>query len=454
MVRLSRVKPEILQREDNWGAELFCSDAALIFKSDTNGFILRERGDCIEGWRVSTNKSAKDYDRRIETTPIYRQANLRNLEFHLDKEHWKSPGIESKYCVKPGDVVVNKISPLRSSLSTSRLPRHPIDGNCILVRGIKEPFNTWLAICLNKKPYEAYLLNRQGLSTLARVGLKVLSQLYFPLPPLEEIWKIHQTIVDWNEELLDNDSQRVNLITEIEDYTNKELDRADVNFEDCPLVPGDFFSGHAIADSLMPKHVRLSDQLSSLKQELGWINLETLLSKKIAKSRLSKFPERLRYFGLSDVSRDLTFSLPEVKANSKIPYRLFAKPLAQGEVLISNFIAPFKVVFLDEAPSKTVYVSDSWVRLQFKETPGAWALILNTKIVKTQLSGMTIGSIQQHIRPENIPRLVIPNVVLKTRQDWEQKLLSLNKKHRELQKRRESINLETEALFNRVHGIG
>ena len=454
MVKLARVEPGILQREDCWGAELFCSDAALIFQSDTNSILLSEKGECIEGWRVSTNKGTKDYDRRIKTTPIYRQANLKKFNFNLEDRHWKSPEIESKYCVRPGDLAINKISPLRASLATARLPRHPVDANCILIRGVEEPLNTWLAICLNQKPYEAYLLNRQGLSILARVGIRVLSQLHFSLPPLEEMGKLHQAIVNWNEQLLENDFLRVALMTEVEDYVVNELEAADVNVEDYSLNPGQFFPGDAIADSLLPEHVRLSDRLARLKRESGWIDLKTLLGKKIAKSRLSKSPEIGRYLRLSDTDRDLTFSLPEAEANLRSPNRVFAKPLTKGEVLVSNFIAPFKVVFLDESPSKTVYISDSWERLRFKETPGAWALVLNSKMIQTQLSGMAIGSIQQHIRPENIPRLVIPNVALITRQKWEQRLLSLHIKHRELLERRQSIDREAEELFNQVHGIG
>ena len=453
MVKLARVEPKVLQREDCWGAEFFCSDAALIFQSNTNSIFLSEKGKCIEGWRVSTNKGTKDYDRRIETTPIYRQANIKQLNFDLEDQYWNSPEIENKYCIQPGDVAINKISPLRASIATARLPRHPVDANCILIRGVKEPLNTWLAICLNQKPYEAYLLNRQGLSILARVGIKVLSQLHFPLPPPEEMGKLHQKIINWNEKLLENDSLRVNLIAEVEDYIDRKLETAGVDFEDCPLNPGRFFSSNAIADSLLPKHVRLSDRLTRLKQESGWIDLKMLLGKKIAKSRLSKSPGIGRYLRLSDIDRDLTFSLPEAEANLRSPNRVFAKPLTPGEVLVSNFIAPFKVVFLDETPSATVYVSDSWERLRFKETPGAWALFLNTRIVQAQLSGMAIGSVQQHIRPENIPRLVIPNVPLKTRREWEQKLLSLNVKHRKLLEERQSIDREAEALFNRVHGI-
>ena len=90
MDKLARVEPRILQSEDCWGAELFCSDAALIFQSDKNGVPLSKKEKCIEGWRVSTNKGTKDYDLRIETTPIYRQANLKQLNFDLEDQHWKS----------------------------------------------------------------------------------------------------------------------------------------------------------------------------------------------------------------------------------------------------------------------------------------------------------------------------------------------------------------------------
>ena len=369
MIKVVRIDPSTLLREESWSADLFCSDATLIFRGNYNVIELKKLGDCIEGWRVSTNEATKKYDRRIESTPIYRQVNLKELSFDLDHQHWNSPVIEKKYCVQPGDVVINKILPLRASIATFRLPRHPVDGNCILIRGIKEPLNT------------------------------------------------------------------------------------EVNFDDRPLNPGQFFPSEAIADSLVPKHVRLSYQLARLKQESGWIVLNALLDKKISKSRLSKSPEIGRYLRVSDIDRDLTFSLPEAESDWRLPYRAFNRPLTKGEVLISTFVTLSRVVFMDEMPSDQVYVTDSWERLRFRETPAAWALVLNTKVIRKQLAGMTIGSVQQYIRPENIPRLVVPDIPLKVRASWEEKLLRHHRKHRDLQQQRKLIDLEAQELFDRVHGV-
>ncbi|MDJ0900450.1 MAG: hypothetical protein QNJ55_16725 [Xenococcus sp. MO_188.B8] len=453
MIKVVRIGPSTLLREESWSADLFCSDATLIFRGNYNVIELKKLGDCIEGWRVSTNEGTKEYDRRIESTPIYRQVNLKELSFDLDHQHWNSPVIEKKYCVQPGDVVINKILPLRASIATFRLPRHPVDGNCILIRGIKEPLNTWLAICLNQKPYEAYLLQRQGMSILARVGLKVLSQLYLPIPPMEDARILHHEIWDWNEQVLDNDQLRVRLIDEVESYVAQKLKETEVNFDDRPLNPGQFFPGKTIADSLVPNHVRLSYQLARLKQESGWISLSVLLDKKIATSRLSKSPEIGRYLRVRDIDRDLTFSLPEAESDWRSPYRVFNRPLTKGEVLISTFVTPSRVVFMDEMPSDQVYVTDSWERLRFRETPAAWALVLNTKVIRKQLAGMTIGSVQQYIRPENIPRLVVPDIDLDVRISWEEKLLRHHRKHRDLQQQRKLIDLEAQELFDRVHGV-
>ena len=453
MLKVARVKPTMLHQEDCWVAELFCGDAALILNNYIEGVTLQELGNCIEGWRVSTQKENQDYDHRIELTPIYRQAQLGCLSFNLEPEHWKEAIIEDKWCIQPGDVVINKLPPLRASIATSKLPRHPVDGNCILIRGIKKPLNTWTAICLNQKFYKAYLIERQGKSFFARVGLKGLSQLNIPLPPMNEALSLHQKIWDWNEQVLENDESRIRLIEKVNSYIFQELEDAEVNIDDYPLCPGKYFPASVIADSLAPSHVRISYQLSNLKNKLGWIELEKLLNKNTSRARLSDVPKIGFYLRLKDIDRDLTLSIPNAESDLQLRLRVFRQPLTQEEVLISTLVTNPRVVFVDEPPSENIYITDHWERLRFFETPGAWALVLNTKVIRTQLKEMAIGAILQFTRPENISRLVVPNIPLKVREHWENELLTHHKRHRELQQKRKLIDHEAKALFNRVHRI-
>src|SRR5262249_40301496 len=129
---------------------------------------------CLEGWRVSRSPNSDSYDPRIESTPIYRQSNISFMRFKGDPEHWESPKSAEGWCIHPGDVAVNKIAPIRPAGAVGPLHRHPIDGNCLLVRGLAPAKAFWLALCLNQPSYGAYLTQGAGVSSLARVSLSSL----------------------------------------------------------------------------------------------------------------------------------------------------------------------------------------------------------------------------------------------------------------------------------------
>ncbi|BAZ08875.1 hypothetical protein NIES4071_06810 [Calothrix sp. NIES-4071] len=376
------------------------------------------------------------------------------MKFRLDVEHWEKPTLEEKWCVQPGDVVINKIPPLRAAVATVRLPRHPVDGNCIIIRGVKFPYSVWVAICLNQKPYEAYLIQRQGASTLPRVGLKVLSNLYIPLPPETDVSMLRRQVWEWNEEALDNNESLLRLVAEVEDYFVNEKQKLNdteaTSYQS--LSTGRFFPAESVEDSLLPTHVEMSYKMQQLKRQLGWLSLEKLLSvHDISRKRLyDEAPERARYLKLSDISTDLSFSLPE-ESETVRSGRIFHQPLTSGEVLLSTLVTNPRVAFVDEIPSTKIYVTDHLERLRFRETPGAWALVLNTTAIRTQLEGMAMGSIQQFTHPANILQLRVPDVPLQLRQRWEKLLLRHHQRKRDLDQQWQVIWNKAQTLFNEVH---
>ena len=453
----SRIPPKILYQEDCWSADLYCKAAAQIFRGTFSRVAIREIGNCLEGWRVSTQSGTDTYDRRIEKTRIYRQANLDCMKFRLDAEDWEKPTIEEEWCVQPGDVVLNKIPPLRAAVATSRLPRHPVDANCILIKAVKPPFGVWVAFCLNQKPYEAYLLHRQSAAILPRVSLKVLSNLHIPLPSVAEASLLHGQMWEWNDNILENNESLRRLIADVEAYVANEqqqLDESEAGFNQS-LSTGQFFPAESIDDSLLPTHVKLSHQMRLLKDQLGWLSLENLLSEdEISRSRLyGDVPEQGRYLRLSDIGTDLSFSQPEEIETAPAPWRIFRQPLTSGEVLLSILVTSPRVAFIDQAPTNKIYVTDHLERLRFRETSGAWALVLNTTAIRTQLQGMAMGTVQQFTHPGNIPKLKVPDVPLALRQHWEKLLLLHHQRQRELDEQWQNIWNSAQTLFNKVHQI-
>jgi hypothetical protein len=448
---------------ENWGADLFCQITIANLADEAMRIEIRELAKSIlEGWRVSTVQGRAGYDPRIQETPIYRQANLDPMRFRLDVEHWKSPEVEGSWCVQPGDVVINKIPPLRAALATWQLPRHPVDGNCILIRSLKEPYSAWVAFCLNQELYADYLIRSSGSAVLPRVGLKTLSQMPVVLPSMAEIAGISNRFWEWNDAALANAEILYHLSAEVEEYVVSEIkpleDDRPEKFQEAglrlSLLPGRFFSAEVINNSWVPSHVQVANWQQQLRRRLGWLPLERLLSSdEISRDRLVDVPERGRYLRLSDVRPDFTFVQPEEDDSLAWRSRVYRKPLTDDEVLLSTLVTSPQIAFVDESPPEKVYVTDHLQRLRFKETPGAWALLLKTSPVRTQLAGMGMGSVQQFTHVDAVRQLHLPDVPIKLRERWERVIRRHHQRKRELEMEwRETWN-QAQRLFDAMHPL-
>jgi hypothetical protein len=472
------VSPDLLEQEDVWGADLFCGSAAqILFGKGIRKLLKQLGGNCLEGWRVSTNPRAEGYDSRIETTPVYRQSNLDPMRFKLEPSHWQTPQIEAEWCVQPGDVVLNKLLPIRAVLVTDRTYRHPIDANCLLIRGLDRITSAWVAFCLNQKPYEAYLTQHQGLAVLPRASLGELRQLRVPPVPDrmrllgEQFWQLNDAYMETEEAI-------VRCMREVEEYMQegleqlkgKESKRLEVSQRlKSPLVMqsppartnnepychdrGRFLPADAIEDSLLPSHVENAYWRRRLQRELGWVPISKLsMMGSGVHERLDRDVGAIPYIQLNDIDRDLMVGMvtpaPVTQAT-----RIFKEPLSKGEVLLSTFAANPKVVFVDRSLDDKIYVTDHWKRLRFLETPAAWAAILNAEPVREQLAGLAMGSIQQFIYADRLTQLMVPLVPLDRRRLLEQVVFTHHQRKRELNQKWHSLWDETLRLFNEVHEL-
>jgi len=450
------VSPDLLEQEQVWGADLFCGPAAqILFGKGIRKLLKKLGGNCLEGWRVSTNPSAIDYDLRIETTPVYRQSNLDPMRFKLEPSHWQTPQIEAEWCVQPGDIVLNKLMPIRAVLVTERTYRHPIDANCLLIRGLDRVTSAWVAFCLNQKPYEAYLTQHHGLAFLPRASLGELRQLRVPPAPDrmrllgEKFWQLNDALME-TEELI------VRCMGEVEEYMQEDFDRLQEQ-ESKTIQPqvnsGRFLPAEAIEDSLLPNHVENAYWRRRLQRELGWMPISKLSTIGSGdRERLDRDVGEIAYLQLNDIDRDLMVGLVTPAAVTQAT-RIFKEPLAPGEVLISTFAANPKVVFVDRSLDRKIYVTDHWRRLRFLETPAAWALILNAEPVREQLAGLAMGTIQQFIYADRLTQLMVPLVPLEQRRLWEQMVFTHHQRKRELNQKWHSLWSETMDIFNEVHEL-
>lgn len=394
----------------------------------------------MEGWRVSETHGASTYDPRAAVTPIYRQSNIGRLRLVLSPEHWEPPEIADYWCVEPGDVVINKLSPIRAAVVSTAARRHPIDGNSIIVRGLPPAAATWLAVCLNQPGYEQLLLIESGV--LKRVGLGTLTSLRVPpVPPeMEGLSARLRDLID--EAMLTGES-----LHRARGEANAEASAAPRR--ECGLSTGAFFARNAVSnDSWLPAAIALRAEQSALEEEVGWVPLADLATFE-DRARLSHVRTGARALRLSDVGDDLL--VDGAPSHDLIPNRTLAKPLVPGEVLLSTLGSSFRAAYVDDDVPPNTHPVDGWVRLRFRETSAAWALLLSTEPLRSQAARLTVGSVQQFVPPDALRSLRVPTPPREVRDRWQRAVERHHAQRRSIDRRWDALVAELSAVFDTVH---
>jgi hypothetical protein len=97
-------------------------------------------------------------------------------------------------------------------------------------------------------------------------------------------------------------------------------------------------------------------------------------------------------------------------------------------------------------PNSLIFPTDHWVRLRFNETPGAWALTMQTEPVARQLRSMTTGLTQQFATASAVEQLVLPPIPLPIRMSWDGRL-------RRCQRQRDELDAIWQELVDRVYKL-
>lgn len=436
--------PPTLLASMGWSPELFAGPAAVAIRAGVSGSTLTQMGArLIDGWRASETPGSMAYDPCVSTTPIYRQAEIGQYRLVLDEQHWNPPQITGRWCVQPDDVVVNKLTPVRASLVTPNAKRHPVDGNSIIVRGLPRREAAWLSVCLNRPAYEQLLVAESGV--LKRVGLGALSALRLPPAP-PEMDALAARLCEISDELALNDERIHNARTEA---------LAEANLTPYPAISlstGHFAGVRTVTnENWLPSWIALRAEQAALAEEHGWVALGDLahFSKR---DRLGAINNHFRSLRLSDVAENLFIPADDQGDRSGgSPTRLLAKPLLPGEVLVSTLGNSFRAAYVDDEVPAHIFPVDSWVRLRFRETPAAWALILSTAAIRSQAARLAIGSAQQFVPPDALRMLRLPTPPREVRDRWQRAVERHHAQRRALDRRWSDLLTEMSSLFDAVH---
>jgi hypothetical protein len=173
----------LLDREGTWDSQFFCGPIARLLDGPEIRALSGLGGRVIEGWRGSANGAeiqSADGDHAS-----YRASSIGELEVGLSPELCVSPTRSDGRCVRAGDVVVTKGSPIRAAVVSNALFRHPVDANCYLIRGLTETLGLWVALILNQPAFGEYLMRKSGAAIVPRIRMSVLRDMPIPEPPSE-----------------------------------------------------------------------------------------------------------------------------------------------------------------------------------------------------------------------------------------------------------------------------
>lgn len=391
---------------------------------------------------MSETPTALDYDPRVASTPVYRQANIKPLRLQLGAQHWASPQIEGRWCVRPGDVVVNKLAPVRAAFVSPAAKRHPVDGNTLIVRNLSRAEAVWVALCLNHAGYERLLFLASGV--LDRVGLKALAALRVPSVPPEMDGLSARVRDSLDEQTLVGEAMH-HVRTEAGELTGA------VPTTTRPLRSGAFFARDAVThESWLPSATALRAEQTRLVEDLGWAAIAELAAWG-DRARLSHAPEGARALRLRDVGEDLFVAPSDDAKEDLIPSRTLARPLVPGEVLLSTLGSSFRTAYVDDDVPQNTFPADGWVRVRFRETPAAWALLLSTDALRSQAARLVVGSVQQFVPPEALRSLRVPVPPREIRDRWQRAIERHHAQRRTLDRQWAALMSEMTALLETVH---
>lgn len=446
------VNPFEIEAAASWLPALFSGQASLIARLAAHSRLLGEVSQCLEGWRTSPDPLSSLHDPLVKDSPHYRQANIEPFFLAIERHHCQRPIVENQpSCVLPGDVVIPKIPPLKAALVAESNHRHPIDGNCFLVRGIKPADAAWLLVLLNEKESEDWFLARSKSLTLPRIGLRDLRNYPFPEAP-EEVPGWSTRLLAWVEKYSHNAIRLFNLQKEVDSQVSEYF--ADFSENGGRLASGVREPAVLMAsDSWLPQHIEKKYQ-QRLMAEKGALRLGDLIVPVIPDARRLKDEHSARY-RLLTLKEVAGLYLPTVEplAPATRLGRFFAEPIIGGEVLVSSLVTNPKIVYGDPTLPESIHPIDHWQRLRFAETPGAWALILSSPALGDQFRRLATGSAQQFATAEGLMELGVPDIDINLRKHWQERLDELLADRRQLDAEWQALRLEGRQMVASVWGI-
>lgn len=432
-MRLAQISRKMLEDEGSWDPVVLCGPIA--------GLLAAEQAESLEGWGGIVVDGT-----RLPEQPIVGATDIGLAELHLTQDCLLPAPPTSRFSLRAGDVLVSKALPVKAAWISPSVHHHRFDATCYAIRNLKTSQGVWLTFCLNQFEYSFCLARRSVASVVPRINSSELRR--FPIPDIPDGFEM---LADGIAECIElralNSMEILRLQAEVAEQVQVFVPDGAAEIADDDSGSASWwhrFHAELMDDSLIPGHVKAGQFQQALRRGGDWSPIHRLVSMTSGRGeRLGKDVSEYWCLRLSDVGHDLR--VPSILSRGQTGNRnVYADPLVDGEVLQSLLATSPRTVFVSERPGRDVYPTDHWVRLFFNETPGAWALVMQTEPVVRQLRSMTTGLTQQFATTAAVAHLVLPPIPLQTRVTWDARL-------RRYQRRRHELDSDWKVLVDRVY---
>ncbi len=335
-----------------------------------------------------------------EALGLVRPSNIRDQRLQDDDLAPPSAEVPARDQIAPYEVVLTKLGVPRAAVVLPSTRRRGVDANCFRLAGITAHPAVFTAHLFETQPVRDHLAHRSHSAVIQRVGLRDLRELRLPDPPAEagpvaDAWLKAAGELDRANVAFDRHAGRV-----LESVVSSGLP------EVAPPRAA-FYDPDDLAEVWTPDAQALR-RFQQRALAVGWQPLSRWMP--AAETRLRTEPEGpSRFLRLRSATSRLRFDLPAPEALIGPAFRVLARPLAQGDVLLSLLGSQPKVVVappVRQAPE--VWLTDHWARLAQARWPHVLGILLGSAPVAAQLVASAGGLIQQYVTRSDLERVVVP----------------------------------------------
>lgn len=440
-MKVALIARNTLLKEGAWDPQVLCGPMVHLLNDESAETLDIWAADTLEGDRHAYGAGIGASDLEL--------AEVRPRPFNTTATEEGQTQAGDRFEIAAGDVLVSKALPVKAAWVATSLPRTRIDGSCYAIRNLATAPGLWLAFCLNQANYSRCLGRRSGGTVLPRISQSELRR--FPIPGIPVAFeRIAEGIAECIDarvlSSLDLARLKREVALAVEGFVPDEAARVAAD-TDTFATWALRFRGSSVDSSLIPSHVAVSAYQEVLRRHGDWRLVSDLLSlRRPSNVRLGDAMHAYRRLRLSDVVDDLRVPT-DPAVSSEADRNVFAEPVQQEDVLHSLLATSPRTVFVSRQPEREIFPVDYWARLRFLETPGAWALVLQTEPVAKQLRSLVVGAAQQFATVAAVNRLAVPPISLEVRQAWDKRIRRWHERRNELDRTWRNLLIRVDEAF-------